>query len=137
MANLKRNYRNRGTVLIEAALILPILVLLVFGAMEYGWMFVKSGEVTNAARHGVRIGVLPDSTSADVTSDVASVMSAAGLAGKYTLTISPADVTTLTPGQKLTVTITVPYSNVTLTHMPLIPVPSALKSTVTMAKEGS
>ena len=33
----------------EAALVLPILLLVTFGAIRYGWFFLKAQQITNAA----------------------------------------------------------------------------------------
>lgn len=132
-----RDAGRRGLTLIETALVMPLLVLMVFGMMEYGWMFLKSGEVANAARHGVRLGVVPDAVTSQVTGGVATYMSAAGLGGSgYTLTITPQNVAALNPGDTLTVSVSVPYSKITLTGIPLIPMPGTLRATVSMAKEG-
>jgi hypothetical protein len=68
---------------------------------------------------------------------VAQFMNTAGLGSSgYTLTITPSNVAALNPGDTLTVSISVPYSKITLTGIPLIPMPSALRATVSMAKEG-
>lgn len=42
----------RGQSLVEAALLLPILLLLVLGAMDFGRMFYTKIVLTNAAREG-------------------------------------------------------------------------------------
>ena len=45
---------------------------------------------------------------------------------------------TITAGHSyaVTVTVTLPYSKVSLTHFPLLPVPTEIKGRVSMAKEG-
>ena len=35
----------------------PLIILLVFGVIEYGWMLLKSQDISNAARSGARAGV--------------------------------------------------------------------------------
>ena len=57
--------RRRGSLLVEAAIILPLLILVTFGVMEYGWMFVQYKHVTNAARHGARMAVKATIAKAD------------------------------------------------------------------------
>jgi Flp pilus assembly protein TadG len=131
-----RRARQRGIALIELAIVLPLLMLITFGVMEYGWMFTTTAEVTNAARHGARLGVRPDADSAQVTADIDTFMDAAGLGDSgYEVTLTPAEVADLLPGETFTVLITVPYENVELTGFPL-PTPESLKAQVTMAKEG-
>lgn len=53
-----RVHSERGQELIEFALTLPLLLLLVLGIIEYGFLFQEYEVVTNAAREGARIGSL-------------------------------------------------------------------------------
>ena len=53
---------------------LPLVLLLIMGVLEYSWMFLKSQQITNAARAGARAGVRVDATSAEVTSSVGAAM---------------------------------------------------------------
>jgi Flp pilus assembly protein TadG len=48
-----------GAELIEFGLTLPLLLLLVLGMIEFGFLFREYEIVTNAAREGARIAVLP------------------------------------------------------------------------------
>ena len=45
--------------MVEAAIVFPILLMLTLGAIEYGWLFLNAQQVTNAARQGARIAILP------------------------------------------------------------------------------
>ena len=49
---------ERGAELIEFALTLPLLLLLVLGIIEFGFLFQEYEVVTNAAREGARLGAL-------------------------------------------------------------------------------
>jgi Flp pilus assembly protein TadG len=133
-----KNSKSRGAATIEMALVLPLLMMLTFGVIEYGWIFLKLQQVTGAARHAARIGVTADATNGDISNAVTSLMSEAGLgASGYQVTISPGNTAGLAAGQPLNVTVAVPYENVELIGIPLIPVPPSLRASVTMAKEGS
>ena len=135
MARMKS--RERGVALIELALVLPLLLLLTFGVIEYGWVFTNTAELTNAARNAARLGVRPNVTSAQVTASIDDLLGLTGLAeAPYEVTLTPAEVADLLPGQTFTVRITVPYSEVELIGFPLIPTPTNLRAQVTMAKEG-
>lgn len=46
------NQRSRGQSLIEFALVLPMLLVLILGAMDFGRMFYTKIVITNAAREG-------------------------------------------------------------------------------------
>jgi len=48
-----------GAEMIEFGLTLPLLLLLVLGMIEFGFLFREYEIVTNAAREGARIAVLP------------------------------------------------------------------------------
>ncbi len=71
--NRRRGWRrrdSRGAALVEAALLLPILIMLTFGAIEYGLIFRDELKITTASRSGARIGVADKATGgASVNSD--------------------------------------------------------------------
>lgn len=97
MASLKRPGAWRaehGAELIEFALVCPILVLLIGGLMEFGMVFRSLEVVTNAAREGARVAVLPAYGTADVQSRVTQYMNAAGMTGPYAVAVSDVPVTT-------------------------------------------
>ncbi len=130
--------KRSGVVTVEVALIVPILLLLMFGLIEYGWMFLKSQEITNAARRGARVAVRADATNSDVTAAIAQVMSDADLGDSgYQVTITPADISAAATGDVITVEITLPYGNVSLAGSPIVPTPEDIDATASMAKEGS
>jgi len=130
--------QKRGQVLVEAALVFPILLLLTFGLIEYGWLFLRMESISNAARNGARLAITPDATSAEVISEIDIMMDSAGMADSgYTVTLTPSDISSIQPGDILTVRIVVPnYEDISLTGAPLIPVPDQIERYVTMAKEG-
>lgn len=128
--------RRRALALVEMALIMPLLILLTLGVLEYSWMFLKAQGITNAARAGARAGARIDADETSVENATHAAMTAAELSGSgYVLTLSPADLSTLDPGDPLTVTVTVTYANIDL-GLPLIPTPTSLTATMTMAREG-
>ena len=51
-----RRSTERGQAVIELALTLPLLLLVVFGIIDFGFMFQRYESVTNAAREGARLG---------------------------------------------------------------------------------
>lgn len=50
-----RRSRTRGAALVEATLVLPLLVLLVFGVVELGLLIDTATVTSNAARNGARL----------------------------------------------------------------------------------
>lgn len=49
-----RTHDDRGAAAVEFALIIPVLLLLVFGIMEFARLYNEQIELTSAARAGVR-----------------------------------------------------------------------------------
>jgi Flp pilus assembly protein TadG len=70
-----------GQAIIEFALTLPLLLLVVMGIFDFGLMFQKYEAVTNAAREGARIGVLPDYTPAHAQQRALAYLAASGMTG--------------------------------------------------------
>jgi Flp pilus assembly protein TadG len=70
-----RNRRSEaGTALIEAAITLPLLLLMSVGVFELGRAYQTWQVVTNAAREGARIAVLPSATTGAVQQRVRDYM---------------------------------------------------------------
>ena len=78
----------RGAELIEFAMVLPLFLLLTAGIFDFGMMFRTYEAVTNAAREGARVGVLPAYQPADVQARVDAYIASAGLTGPYTVTVA-------------------------------------------------
>jgi Flp pilus assembly protein TadG len=75
---------ERGAELIEFAFVLPVLLFVAFGIIDFGFLFKEYEVVTNAAREGARLKSLGDSTgysTADVQSRVQSYIINGGLDG--------------------------------------------------------
>jgi Flp pilus assembly protein TadG len=104
----KRRNRRWAAAAVELAVVTPFLLMMLFGIVEFGWIFtVRQGLVT-AAREGARTAALPGATETDVANRVAEFLTALGVTGyTYSLTSDPVTETE-------TVTVNVPYSQVTL-----------------------
>jgi Flp pilus assembly protein TadG len=128
---------NRGAAAVEAAIILPLLLLITFAVIEYGWLFLKSQQITNAARNGARVAIryVPGEICADTTArakaQIDDLMAKARISGYSVNVICPPNV-----GDPLTVTVSVPGEKVDIINFPFIPKPTTLGASVTMSKEG-
>ena len=131
---IKRKHA-RGAALVEMALVLPILLLLTFAVVEYGWLTFRASQVNQAARHGARIAVRPAATAEEVEDAVAAIMDGAGLTD-YTLTITPEDPAESEVGETVNVVVSVDYGPISLTGAAFVPTPETIVGNVTMAKEG-
>lgn len=103
--------------MVELAVILPLIVLLLFGMSEATRMCMVAQLLTNAAREGCRVAVSNTRTQSDVVSRVNATLAAAGLStagATTTVTISPSrpSLQASKRGDKITVTISVPFRKV-------------------------
>jgi Flp pilus assembly protein TadG len=65
---------DAGQSLVELALILPVFVLLILGAVEFGELAYAAIVVSDAARAGVQYGAQSAATAADTAGMVAAAM---------------------------------------------------------------
>ena len=86
---------ERGSELIEFALVCPLLLMVVLAIVDFGFMFQKYEVVTNAAPEGVRVAVLPGYSGADVQTRVETYATNSGL--QLTPSVAVTD-TTFTDG---------------------------------------
>lgn len=109
MKRVAMSRRRWASATVEMAVVAPLLLTLVFGIIEYGWVFTVRQALANAAREGARVAVLEGSTTSDIQTRASAYLQPYGLTG-YTFTITRATTTNSTE----TVQITIPYSRVTL-----------------------
>ncbi len=48
---------TKGTAIVEFAIVLPLLLALLFGIIEFGILFYNKAVITNASREGARAGI--------------------------------------------------------------------------------
>ena len=56
----ERITNQKGAALVEFAIVLPLLLVLVFGMIEFSIMFYDKAVITNASREGARTGIVYD-----------------------------------------------------------------------------
>ncbi len=132
----KKSFRP-ALMVVEAALLFPILLLLTFGVMEYGWLFIKQQQITNTARQAARQAATAFATQGQVDTTVGSLMSGYGLSGSgYSYTHNPGNAATAAKGSLVSVTISIPYANIDITGFRMLPMPDRISASVSMEKEG-
>jgi Flp pilus assembly protein TadG len=97
--------------MVEFALVLPILLLLVLGVMQFSIVLHDYLAITDAARVGAREAAVSRGQASAVADVKAKVVGAAGDLSKLTtddVTVSP-DPSGAAPGSDVTVTVTYPY----------------------------
>ena len=66
---IKKISKNEsGQAIVEMALILPIVLLLICGTIETGWMCYNQIAITNLSREGARAGIVYSSKTSSVES---------------------------------------------------------------------
>jgi Flp pilus assembly protein TadG len=117
-ATMKRARDNqRGQAMVEFVIVAPILLLLVFGIIQFGILFHNYMTLTDAVRAGARQASVSRSLSDPVGSTKARVQKAAAdlRQSDLEITVDPYDPLTNThnkwvQGGDVTVTATYPYS---------------------------
>jgi Flp pilus assembly protein TadG len=71
---MRRIKSERGAALLEAAITIPMLLLVSVGIFEFGRAYQTWQILTNAAREGARMAVLQDSSNTDITARVTQYM---------------------------------------------------------------
>jgi Flp pilus assembly protein TadG len=76
---MKRMKSEKGAALIEAAVTVPIILLISVGIFEFGRAYQTQQVLVNAAREGARLAVIDGSTDAEVRARVNAYLTGGGL----------------------------------------------------------
>jgi Flp pilus assembly protein TadG len=104
---------ERGQSLIETTLVFPLLLLVMIGIFEFGRAFQTWEVLTNAAREGARVAILPNQPAGAAQTRARNYLAAGGLKSDPSVAIAvstvPLDLggTTVNGSQ---VTITYPFT---------------------------
>jgi Flp pilus assembly protein TadG len=109
---------ERGQALLETALVLPVILLVSVSIFEFGRAYMTEQVLTNAAREGARVAILPDATPSDVQARVMAYLRAGQLANAASATVSVDQNVTMSIGATSAVasrvTVNYPFSFVVL-----------------------
>jgi Flp pilus assembly protein TadG len=84
---VRRLTNERGAALLETAVTLPLVLLVSISILEFGRAYQTFQVMTNAAREGARIAVLPGTADADVTGRVQSYLASGQIANPAAATV--------------------------------------------------
>lgn len=103
-----RKLNERGAVAAEFALLLPVLLMMVIGTIEFGMIMYSRELITNASREGARAGIVqvaPKPGAGAITTIAMNYLTGTG--------INPADITVTVAGaggaNPNTLTVTTSY----------------------------
>jgi Flp pilus assembly protein TadG len=119
---LHKAWKNdSGAELLELAIALPILMFIIGGVVDFAILFQRYEVVTNAAREGARLGVLPDYQISDIQGRVSTYLLSSGLTASAPAPTVTYDDTEVAPGgpsiSVVTVTVQYPHNFVLLTPL--------------------
>ena len=131
-ADDRRTPRTRGQAMVEFTLILPLLLLLIFGIYQFGQTYADYIQVTNAARDGGRKALVSRSDASGVADVITTAKNSTWWLDKNQIGVSVSPGQPWTTGQNVTVTVTYPY-NINL--LGFVVASGTLKSTTTVRME--
>lgn len=129
-----RRLARTGTAVVEMAVVLPVFIALVFGMVEAARLGMAAQVLNTAAREGCRVAVLNQMTQADVQTRVNSVLSGSGIS-VGTVTPTPANWTTAPNGTAITVSLSVPYNQISWLPTPVFLNGATVSASATMSSE--
>jgi len=102
---------RRGAAVVEMAVVSPILLMLLLGMVEFGYIFMVGQSLTNATREAARTATLPGATDAMVIERLQQAVAPTGV----TIDSGMVTITHASPGDPIVnVRVQVPYQEVTL-----------------------
>ncbi|OJV66642.1 MAG: hypothetical protein BGO41_04255 [Clostridiales bacterium 38-18] len=123
---------SKGQSLVEFALVMPLLMLILIGIIEFGFMFSGYLTLTNASREAARVislGGTYNEAEARIE-DVVGILNSEDV-----IFHTSVDVSTLDRGDSITVTLSYPYHFLTPFLTPLFGGELKLESSATLRVE--
>ncbi|GIW94087.1 MAG: hypothetical protein KatS3mg110_2128 [Pirellulaceae bacterium] len=114
-ATAGRRKKRLGASAVEFAVVAPVFFVLVFGMIEYGRLVMVQQILTNAAREGARRAILQDATKSAVINTVKTYLTNCSINGNnpnLVITVSPAPEQAQPSDETISVSISVPYKDV-------------------------
>ncbi len=120
--------------MVEFAVVAPLFFLLVLGMIEFGRMVMVQQIITNGSREGARLAVLDGTTTAEVLAAVEGYLSSAAVAGAN-VTINPNPPNTAGFGEPVTVSVSIPFDQVSWLPSPMFLSGKTLSAATVMRRE--
>jgi Flp pilus assembly protein TadG len=119
------------------ALVAPVFMALVMGQLETSRLGMVSQLLTTAAREGCRVAVLQGSTSDTVNNRITAVLTGSGISLSTVTPTCPSGYTwnTAPMGTPITVSLSVPYSQVSWLGTPFFLKNATVSASATLSSE--
>lgn len=129
-----RDPDRRGVAAVEFAIVAPLFFILVFGCIEFGRALMVQQILTNASRVGARQAITLNASESAVVSAATSYANSTSVPG-VTVSVSPSPASAKA-GDMVSVTVAVPFNNVSWIPAPWFMGGATLDATSVMRKEG-
>lgn len=110
---MRRPSNDRGAAAVEFALVVPVLLLMLFGIIEFGRAYNVQTSLTASARQAARVMAIQNNS-------IQAKGAAQSAASTLGLTVSQVTVTTCVTGGTTTATVTYPLTMITNAFGPSI-----------------
>jgi Flp pilus assembly protein TadG len=131
---------QNGAALVEFAIVLPVLLLLICGMIEFSLLFYDKAVITNASREGARAGIVYNYPNPISNAQITNVVN--NYCGTYLITFGGGSSPTTavagqcgTPGNPLTVTVNYQYNFLVLPFISSVTGPINLSAVTQMRCE--
>ena len=102
---------RRAAAVVEMAVVSPLLLAMILGMVEFGYVFMVQQSLTNGVREACRLGTLPGTTDAEIRARFGEAIATTGLE----ITSDMLIIEHATVGDPVVrVRVQVPYEDVTL-----------------------
>jgi Flp pilus assembly protein TadG len=132
---IRGNGKSRqGAAVVEFAVVAPVLIMFLLGIIECGRMVMVQQALTTAVREGARTAIVEGTPVATAEKAVQSFLAGTGIRGGK-ISITPHETGLLAHGQPVTVSISVPFTEVSWLPNPFFFRNTTLTSAATMRRE--
>ena len=126
----RKTRRGNGQALVEFALLVPLLIIIVLGIVEFGRIWMTMNVLASAAREGARIAAVTSPDPAQVQTAVENTLNAANITGATITTTGP------NLANEVTVRVQINYTVITGSFVPGLNSTMPLSRSVVVHWEG-
>lgn len=125
---------RRAAAAVEFSIVAPLFFLLLLGSLEFSRMLMVQQVLTNASREGARRAIIEGATAGEVEEIITTYLANASVSGTTT-TVAPPDLSTLSLGDAVSVSVAVPYDAISWLPSPWFLGGTTMEATSTMRAE--